>query len=55
MGDLIACENQIQAKKLDEILYKIKTYQFIPHNLAGEGTRYGAPVEFCWTTKLWSS
>lgn len=52
---LIACEDQIQAEKLDEILWQREPYQFVPHNLAGEGPRYGAPVELCWPTKRGSS
>ncbi|RXK33192.1 DNA polymerase III subunit chi [Arsenophonus endosymbiont of Bemisia tabaci Asia II 3] len=52
---LIACEDQIQAEKLDEILWQREPYQFVPHNLAGEGPRYGAPVELCWLTKRGNS
>ncbi|MGP1953763.1 MAG: DNA polymerase III subunit chi [Arsenophonus sp. NC-QC1-MAG3] len=48
---LIACEHKIQAKKLDKILWQREPYQFTPHNLAGEGPPYGAPVELCWPTK----
>lgn len=52
---LIACEDQIQAEKLDEMLWQREPHQFVPHNLAGEGPRYGAPVELCWPTKRGSS
>ena len=31
--------------------YGQETHQFVPHNLAGEGPRYGAPVELCWPGK----
>ncbi|MDC9581878.1 DNA polymerase III subunit chi [Xenorhabdus sp. PR6a] len=48
---LIACENQQQAEKLDEALWQREPNQFVPHNLAGEGPRYGAPVELCWPQK----
>ncbi len=48
---LIACENQLQAEKLDEALWQREPHQFVPHNLAGEGPRYGAPVELCWPQK----
>lgn len=52
---LIACEDQIQAKKLDEMLWQKEPNQFIPHNLAGNGPKYGAPIELCWPTKCGSS
>lgn len=52
---LIACEDQVQAEKLDEILWRREPHQFVPHNLAGEGPRYGAPVELSWPTKRGSS
>lgn len=48
---LIACDNQEQAERLDEALWKIDVSQFVPHNLAGEGPKYGAPVELCWPAK----
>lgn len=48
---LIACETQQQAEQLDEALWKQDTEQFVPHNLAGEGPKYGAPVELCWPGK----
>ncbi|PHM71895.1 DNA polymerase III subunit chi [Xenorhabdus kozodoii] len=48
---LIACESQQQAEKLDEALWQREPNQFVPHNLAGEGPRYGAPVELCWPQK----
>ncbi|MQL49323.1 DNA polymerase III subunit chi [Photorhabdus khanii] len=48
---LIACEDQQQAEKLDEALWQREPHQFVPHNLAGEGPRYGAPVELCWPQK----
>lgn len=48
---LIVCENQQQAEKLDEALWRKDPHQFVPHNLAGEGPRYGAPVELCWPEK----
>ncbi|MCC3702537.1 DNA polymerase III subunit chi [Rouxiella badensis] len=48
---LIACEDQKQAERLDEALWKRDADQFVPHNLAGEGPRFGAPVELCWPGK----
>ncbi|KLN95415.1 DNA polymerase III subunit chi [Moellerella wisconsensis] len=48
---LIACETAEQAEKLDEALWQREPHQFVPHNLAGEGPRYGAPVELCWPQK----
>lgn len=45
---LIACENEQQAIRLDEALWQRPANAFVPHNLAGEGPRYGAPVELAW-------
>ncbi|OZI13791.1 DNA polymerase III subunit chi [Sodalis-like symbiont of Philaenus spumarius] len=45
---LIACEDDAQALRLDEALWARDPYAFVPHNLAGEGPCYGAPVELCW-------
>lgn len=45
---LIACENDVQALRLDAELWARDTDAFVPHNLAGEGPRYGAPIEICW-------
>lgn len=45
---LIACEENAQAIRLDEALWARDPHAFVPHNLAGEGPRYGAPVELCW-------
>lgn len=48
---LIACENKIQAERLDEALWQRDPEAFVPHNLTGEGPKYGAPVELCWPEK----
>ncbi|WP_413736041.1 DNA polymerase III subunit chi [Sodalis sp. RH21] len=48
---LIACGDEEQALKLDEALWQRDPEAFVPHNLAGEGPRYGAPVEICWPTR----
>lgn len=48
---LIACESLTQAQRLDEALWQRPVDQFVPHNLAGEGPKYGAPVELCWPEK----
>lgn len=45
---LIACEDDIQALRLDEALWESDPDAFLPHNLAGEGPRYSSPVELCW-------
>ncbi|CAK9883739.1 MAG: DNA polymerase III subunit chi [Candidatus Erwinia impunctatus] len=45
---LIACEDETQAFRLDEALWQRPPDAFVPHNLAGEGPRYGAPVELAW-------
>ncbi|CUX97234.1 DNA polymerase III subunit chi [Candidatus Hoaglandella endobia] len=48
---LIACEDNIQALKLDDALWSFDSEAFVPHNLAGEGPRDGAPVEICWSQR----
>ncbi|WP_457913522.1 DNA polymerase III subunit chi [Candidatus Gillettellia adelgis] len=48
---LIACENQEQARRLDEALWQYEPPAFVPHNLVGEGPNLGAPVELCWPGK----
>lgn len=48
---LIACESLEQALRLDEALWQQDAHQFVPHNLAGEGPNFGAPVELCWPEK----
>lgn len=48
---LIACEEQQQALRLDEALWRRPVDSFVPHNLAGEGPRGGAPVEIAWPEK----
>ncbi|MGL9769645.1 MAG: DNA polymerase III subunit chi [Sodalis sp. (in: enterobacteria)] len=45
---LIACEDNTQALKLDEALWVRDPQAFVPHNLAGKGPSYGAPIELCW-------
>ncbi|MEQ9873498.1 DNA polymerase III subunit chi [Pectobacterium brasiliense] len=45
---LIACEDEQQAIRLDEALWQRDPSAFVPHNLAGEGPRHGAPVELAW-------
>ncbi|MGV3345928.1 valine--tRNA ligase [Enterobacteriaceae bacterium LUAb1] len=45
---LIACEHEQQALRLDEALWQRPVNAFVPHNLAGEGPKYGAPVELAW-------
>jgi len=52
---LLACETAEQAEKLDEALWQRDPHQFVPHNLAGEGPRYGAPIEICWPGKRGNS
>ncbi|AIR69548.1 DNA polymerase III subunit chi [Dickeya fangzhongdai] len=48
---LIACEDEQQALRLDEALWQREPHAFVPHNLAGEGPRQGAPVELAWPQK----
>ncbi|EXU75495.1 MULTISPECIES: DNA polymerase III subunit chi [Erwinia] len=45
---LIACEDEAQAVRLDEALWQRPANAFVPHNLAGEGPAFGAPVELAW-------
>ncbi|PKH25751.1 DNA polymerase III subunit chi [Enterobacterales bacterium CwR94] len=45
---LIACTDEQQAIRLDEALWQRPPASFVPHNLAGEGPKYGAPVELAW-------
>lgn len=45
---LLVCENQLHAERLDEWLWQLDPDRFIPHNLAGEGPKIGAPIELCW-------
>lgn len=48
---LIACDSENQALKLDEALWQRDPDQFVPHNLAGELTKYPAPIELAWPAK----
>ena len=52
---LIACEDAQPAFRLDEALWSRPPARFVPHNLAGEGPRGGAPVEIAWPQKRNSS
>lgn len=52
---LIACEDEAQAVRLDEALWQRDASRFVPHNLAGEGPRGGAPVELAWPQKRGSA
>lgn len=44
----IFTENQANAEAIDELLWAFEADSFVPHNLAGEGPSYGAPVEISW-------
>lgn len=52
---LVACENEQQAIRLDEALWQREPHHFVPHNLAGEGPRFGAPVELAWPQRRGSA
>ncbi|MGL9736094.1 MAG: DNA polymerase III subunit chi [Symbiopectobacterium sp.] len=52
---LIACEDEQQALRLDDALWQCDTSAFVPHNLAGEGPRQGAPVELAWPQRRGST
>ncbi|PPI87943.1 DNA polymerase III subunit chi [Candidatus Pantoea edessiphila] len=45
---LICCENQQQATRIDEILWKKPLDSFLPHNFIGGGPVSGAPIEITW-------
>ena len=40
--------SQQQAEMFDNLLWQFDAGRFVPHNLAGEGPKYGAPVEISW-------
>ncbi|RBW43937.1 DNA polymerase III subunit chi [Psychromonas sp. B3M02] len=44
----IYTENQQDAFVVDEYLWQFDGDSFVPHNLVGEGPRYGSPVEISW-------
>ena len=44
----IYTENQTAAHHIDEILWAFEPESFVPHNLVGEGSKYGSPVEISW-------
>ncbi|MBG6248713.1 MULTISPECIES: DNA polymerase III subunit chi [Symbiopectobacterium] len=52
---LIACEDEQQALRLDDALWQRDASAFVPHNLAGEGPRQGAPVELAWPQRRGSA
>ncbi|GIU41675.1 DNA polymerase III subunit chi [Shewanella sairae] len=41
----IHCQDQQQAYAIDELLWQFEPQSFVPHNLKGEGSLGGAPVE----------
>jgi DNA polymerase-3 subunit chi len=44
----IYCESQEDAFTVDEYLWQFDGDSFVPHNLLGEGPRFGTPVEISW-------
>jgi DNA polymerase-3 subunit chi len=44
----IYTDNQQDAFSVDEYLWQFDGDSFVPHNLLGEGPRYGTPVEISW-------
>ncbi|WP_371186661.1 DNA polymerase III subunit chi [Thalassotalea maritima] len=44
----IFCDSQIDAHKIDELLWSFESNSFVPHNLPGEGLESGSPVEISW-------
>lgn len=41
----IFTDDQTTAHEIDELLWKFEPDSFVPHNLVGEGTQQGAPIE----------
>lgn len=39
---------QPDAEAFDELLWQFDAERFVPHNLSGEGPKYGAPIEIGW-------
>ncbi|AGJ61313.1 DNA polymerase III subunit chi [Candidatus Moranella endobia PCVAL] len=52
---LIACEDEAQALRIDEALWACDPDTFVPHNLTGECSPYGTPVEICWQQRRGSN
>lgn len=44
----IYTDNQQDAIEVDEYLWQFDGNSFVPHNLLGEGPRFGTPVEISW-------
>jgi len=44
----IFTDSQQDAFSVDEYLWQFDGDSFVPHNLLGEGPRYGTPVEISW-------
>jgi len=44
----IYTDNKQDAFVIDEYLWQFDGDSFVPHNLVGEGPRYGSPVEISW-------
>ena len=44
---LVVASDQQQAERLDELLWRLPTDAFVPHNLSSEGG-HGSPVEISW-------
>lgn len=48
---LIACETEVQANEIDDLLWAREPDSFVPHNLSGEVTQYPTPIEISWLGK----
>ena len=44
----IYTSDQNNAHDIDELLWAFEPDSFVPHNLVGEGSNYGSPVEISW-------
>lgn len=45
---LIACEDEVQAKEIDEALWKFDLDSFLPHALFGQNSFHCSPIVICW-------
>lgn len=50
----IYTDNENDAFAIDEYLWQFDGDSFVPHNLLGEGPRFGAPVEISWQAPMHS-
>ncbi|RKF18653.1 DNA polymerase III subunit chi [Alginatibacterium sediminis] len=44
----VLANSQQHAERIDEILWRFDTAQFVPHSLSGENPQQASPVEIAW-------